>query len=97
MWLVKLPFKLIAVVLMLVVGTIGVLLKITSGLSHVALGLLMFLLFISGVIAAFQGNWPMVGGFFVAEVICFAASLAASLLVEVVDGIFGGLVDFIYS
>lgn len=97
MWLIKLPFKLIAVVLMLVVGTVGILLKIASGLSHVAIGILMFLLFLSGVLAAFQGNWPMVGGIFVAEVICFAASLAASLLVEVVDGIFGGLVDFIHS
>lgn len=61
MWLLKLPFKLVAIVLMLVVGTIGVLLKIVSGISHVALGLIMFLLFVGGVITAFQGNWPLVG------------------------------------
>lgn len=97
MWLLKLPFKLVAIVLMLVVGTIGVLLKIVSGISHVALGLIMFLLFVGGVITAFQGNWPLVGMVFVMEVICFAVSLAAAILVEVVDGIFGGLVEFIYS
>lgn len=97
MWLVKLPFKLLALVLMLVVGTVGFLLKIVSGLSHFAIGLLMTLLLLSGVLAAFQGNWAMVGAVFMAEVICFAASLAAALLVEVVDGIFGGLVDFLYS
>lgn len=97
MWLLKLPFKLVAIVLMLVVGTIGVLLKIVSGISHVALGLIMFLLFIGGVITAFQGNWPLVGMVFAMEVICFAASLAAAILVEVVDGIFGGLLEFIYS
>lgn len=74
MWLLKLPFKLVAIVLMLVVGTIGVLLKIVSGISHVALGLIMFLLFVGGVITAFQGNWPLVGMVFVMEVICFAAS-----------------------
>lgn len=97
MWLLKLPFKLVAIVLMLVVGTIGVLLKIVSGISHVALGLIMFLLFVGGVITAFQGNWPLVGMVFVMEVICFAASLTAAILVEVVDGIFGGLLEFIYS
>lgn len=97
MWLLKLPFKLVAIVLMLVVGTIGVLLKIVSGISHVALGLIMFLLFVGGVITAFQGNWPLVGMVFVMEAICFAASLAAAILVEVVDGIFGGLLEFIYS
>ena len=75
MWLLKLPFKLVAIVLMLVVGTIGVLLKIVSGISHVALGLIMFLLFVGGVITAFQGNWPLVGMVFAMEVICFAASV----------------------
>lgn len=97
MWLLKLPFKLVAIVLMLVVGTIGVLLKIVSGISHVALGLIMFLLFVGGAITAFQGNWPLVGMVFAMKVICFAASLAAAILVEVVDGIFGGLLEFIYS
>lgn len=97
MWLLKLPFKLVAIVLMLAVGTIGVLLKIVSGISHVALGLIMFLLFVGGVITAFQGNWPLVGVIFVMEVICFAASLAAAILVEVVDGIFGALLEFIYA
>lgn len=61
MWLIKLPFKILALPLMLVMGTITVLGKFTHGIAAFVIGLGMFFLFICGVITAFQGNWPMVG------------------------------------
>ena len=56
MWLIKLPFKILALPLMLVMGTITVLGKFTHGIAAFVIGLGMFFLFICGVITAFQGN-----------------------------------------
>lgn len=97
MWLIKLPFKILALPLMLVMGTIAVLGKFTHGIAAFVIGLGMFLLFIGGVITAFQGNWPMVGVVFVLEVICFAAMLAMTVLVELAEQATGSLLGFIFS
>jgi len=97
MWLIKLPFKILALPLMLVMGTIAVLGKFTHSIAAFVIGLGMFLLLIGGVITAFQGNWPMVGVVFVLEVICFAAMLTMTVLVELAEQATGSLLGFIFS
>lgn len=97
MWLIKLPFKILALPLMLVMGTIAVLGKFTHSIAAFVIGLGMFLLLIGGVITAFQGNWPMVGVVFVLEVICFAAMLTMTVLVELTEQATGSLLGFIFS
>lgn len=98
MWLIKLPFKILALPLMLVMGTIiAVLGKFTHSIAAFVIGLGMFLLLIGGVITAFQGNWPMVGVVFVLEVICFAAMLTMTVLVELAEQVTGSLLGFIFS
>lgn len=97
MWLLKLPVKLLALLLAIILGTIGVLCKFVSGLSYFVIGLFMFLVFLCGVVTAFEGNWPMVGVLFVVEVICFASTMAVTLLSELVDGLTCGLMDFVRS
>lgn len=83
MWLIKLPFKILG--------------KFTHGIAAFVIGLGMFFLFICGVITAFQGNWPMVGVLFVLEVVCFAAMLAMTVLVELAEEATGSLMGFIFS
>lgn len=97
MWLIKLPVKILALLLVIVLGTVGVLCKFVSGLSYLVIGLFMFLVFLCGVITAFEGNWPMVGVLFVVEMICFASTMAVSVLSELVDGLTSGLMDFVRS
>lgn len=97
MWLIKLPFKILALPLMLVMGTIAVLGKFTHSIAAFVIGLGMFLLLIGGVITAFQGNWPMVGVVFVLEVIYFAAMLTMTVLVELAEQATGSLLGFIFS
>lgn len=97
MWLLKFPVKILALLLAIILGTVGVLCKFASGLSNVVLGLFMFLVFLCGVITAFEGNWPMVGVLFVVEIICFASTMAVTVLSELVDGLTCGLMDFVRS
>lgn len=97
MCLLKFPVKILALLLAIILGTVGVLCKFASGLSNAVIGLFMFLVFLCGVITAFEGNWPMVGVLFVVEVICFASAMAVTVLSELVAGLTSGLMDFIRS
>lgn len=97
MWLLKLPVKILALLLVVILGTVGVLCKFVSGFSYVVIGLFMFFVFLCGVITVFEGNWPMVGVLFVVEMICFASTMAVTVLSELVDGITCGLMDFVRS
>ena len=70
MWLLKLPFKILALPVILLLGVFWVLGKIMTNLSAFVVGIFMLFIFLVGIFCAFQGQWGNVAFLIGVEVAC---------------------------
>ena len=97
MWLLKLPFKILALPLILLLGTFWVLGKIVTNISAFVIGLFMLLILLVGILCAFQHQWGNVAFLFAVEMVCVLLQFLSMWIVEISGEINGMLVRFIYS
>lgn len=75
MWLIKLPFKLLALPVLLVVCVFTIFYKLALGVSGFAAGIIYLIFGVCIVIALLQGYWMGVGIVFAAACIVFLITI----------------------
>ena len=93
MWLLKLPFKIIALPVILLLGVFWVL----GNLSAFVVGIFMLFIFLVGIFCAFQGQWGNVAFLIGVEVACLVLQYGAMMIVDISGSINGALVRFLHS
>ena len=97
MWLLKLPFKILALPVIFLLGVFWVLWKIITNLSAFVVGIFMLFIFLVGVFCAFQGQWSNVAFLVGVEVACLVLQYGAMMIVDISGAINGTLVRFLRS
>ena len=97
MWLLKLPFKILALPVILLLGVFWVLGKIMTNLSAFVVGIFMLFIFLVGIFCAFQGQWGNVAFLIGVEVACLVLQYGAMMIVDISGSINGALVRFLHS
>ena len=97
MRLLKLPLKLLALPLMLVLYTFHVVGRLASNLSAYVVGLFMLVILACGIYQVCVHDWLNVVILFGVETVCMALQFSAMLLVELVGGWAGSLGAFLHS
>lgn len=97
MWLIKLPFKLLALPVLLVVCVFTIFYKLALGLTGFAAGLVYLVFGICIVIALLQGFWLGVGLVFAAACGVFLIVMTAELVLMGLETLSGLLSGFIFS
>lgn len=95
--LIKLPFKLLALPLILVLMTAVILVKLLTNLSAYIMGPLMLFILGCGIYSAMQQMWTSVVILAVSEVLCVAVMFFAVMIESALEGIRDFLVSFVYS
>lgn len=95
--LIKLPFKLLALPLILVLMTAVILVKLLTNLSAYLMGPLMLFILGCGIYSAVQQMWTSVVILAVSEVLCVAVMFFAFSVVSALEGIRDFLVSFVHS
>ena len=91
MKLIKLPFKLLALPIILI------LVKLITNLSAYVMGPLMLFIFGCGIYSAVQQMWTSVAILVVLEILCVAAMFFAVVIETALDGMKDSLVGFVHS
>ena len=97
MRLLKLPLKLLALPLMLILYTLHIIGKLASNLSAYVVGLFMLVVFLCGVVQVIQREWLNVAILFGVEAVCVALQFTAMLLAELAGEWAGSLGVFLHS
>lgn len=97
MWIIKLPFKLIALVLICVLAVVGIIGKIATLLSAYVVGFALVLFFLLAVFCAFQRQWGNVIFLLLFDVVLYAAQFMAMLFTEVTGEWRAALMRFVRS
>ena len=97
MWLLKLPFKILALPVILLLGVFWMLGKIMTNLSAFVVGIFMLFIFLVGIFCAFQGQWGNVAFLIGVEVACLVLQYGAMMIVDISGSINGALVRFLHS
>ena len=97
MWLLKLPFKILAIPVILLLGVFWMLGKIMTNLSAFVVEIFMLLIFLVGIFCAFQGQWGNVVFLVGVEVACLALQYGAMVVVDISGAINGSLIRFLHS
>ncbi|MCD7820242.1 MAG: hypothetical protein LUH07_14540 [Lachnospiraceae bacterium] len=97
MWMIKLPFKLIALPLIFLLAVVGVAGKIVTHLSAYVVGFVMLLFFLLGVFCAFQRQWGNVIFLLVFEVVLLVAQFMAMFFADITGEWKDSLVRFVRS
>ena len=97
MRLLKLPLKLLALPLMLVLYTFHVVGRLASNLSAYVVGLFMLVVLACGIYQVCVHDWMNVAILFGEEVVCVALQFSAMLLVELAGEWAGSLGAFLHS
>ena len=97
MRLLKLPLKLLALPLMLVLYTFHVVGRLASNLSAYVVGLFMLVILACGIYQVCVRDWLNVAILFGVETVCMALQFSAMFLVELVGGWAGSLVAYLHS
>lgn len=93
----KLPLKLLALPLMLILYTLHIIGKLASNISAYVVGLLMLVVFLCGVVQVIQREWLNVAILFGVEAVCVALQFTAMFLAELAGEWAGGLGAFLHS
>ena len=93
----KLPFKILALPVILLLGVFWVLGKIMTNLSAFVVGIFMLFIFLVGVFCAFQGQWGNVAFLIGVEVACLVLQYGAMMIVDISGSIKGALMRFLHS
>ena len=97
MWLLKLPFKLLALPVILLLSVVYLIGKIAGGLSDFAIGLVYSLVFLGAVLVVINQAWSVLIGLGVIALLAFLFQFAEVLCLELVRGVRGKLVNFVWS
>jgi hypothetical protein len=97
MKLLKLPLKLLALPLMLVLYTLHIVGKLASHISAYVVGLFMLVVFLCGVVQVIQREWLNVAILSGVEAACVALQFTAMFLAELAGEWAGGLGAFFHS
>ena len=95
--LIKLPFKLLALPLILIFATAAILIKLINTLSTYMMGPLMLFILGCGIYSAMQQMWTSVGILVFLELLCVAAMFCAMLVETTLDSITCSLIGFLSS
>ena len=97
MKLVKLPFKILALPVILVLGTLGLFAKLATNLSCYIVG--PFMLFLGGccVYSIVMQLWSQLAILVVLLLGCVVMLFGASWLIVFLESVNGRLADFVYS
>lgn len=97
MWLIKLPFRIIALLFMAVVSVFSIFYSIALHISTQAAGLLYLLLGVCLVTLLFQHAWALAAIVFGFAVLVFLAILFAEIISLGLETLTGLLSKFIFS
>lgn len=97
MRLLKLPLKLLALPLMLVLYTFHIIGKLASNLSAYVVGLFMLVVLVCGIYQVCVHDWMNVAILFGVEAVCVALQFSAMFLVELAGEWAGSLGAFLHS
>ena len=97
MRLLKLPLKLLALPLMLILYTLHTIGKLASNLSAYVVGLFMLVVLACAIYQVCVQDWLNVAILFGVEVVCMALQFSAMFLVELAGEWAGSLGAFLHS
>ena len=97
MRLLKLPLKLLALPLMLILYTLHTIGKLASNLSAYVVGLFMLVVLACVIYQVCVHDWMNVAVLFGVEAVCVALQFSAMFLVELAGEWAGSLGDFLHS
>lgn len=97
MWLIKLPFRIIALPIMAIVAVFSIFYSLALNLSAMVAGLLYLVLGICIVMLLFQQAWIYAALFFGFAVLVFLAVMFAELISLGLEALTGKLSQFIFS
>ena len=93
----KLPFKLLALPIILILKAADLLVNRVSNLSDYVMGHLMLFILGCGIYSAVQQMWTSVAILVVLEILCVAAMFFAVVLETALDGMKDSLMGFVHS
>ena len=97
MWLIKLPFRIIALPIMAIVAVFSILYSLALNISAMVVGLLYLVLGICIVMLLFQQAWIYAALVFGFAVLVFLAVMFAELISLGLEALTGKLSQFIFS
>lgn len=97
MWLIKLPFRIIALPIMAVVAVFSIFYSLALNISAMVVGLLYLVLGICIVMLLFQQTWIYAALVFGFAVLVFLAVMFAELISLGLEALIGKLSQFIFS
>ena len=97
MWLIKLPFRIIALLLMAIVAVFSIFYSLALNISAMVVGLLYLVLGICIVMLLFQQAWIYAALVFGFAVLVFLAVVFAELISLGLEALTGKLSQFIFS
>ena len=97
MWLLKLPFKILALPVIFLLGVFWVLGKIITNLSAFVVGLFMLIILLVGIFCAWHNQWRNVAFLIAVEFACLILQFTAMWLVDISGEINGKLMRFLNS
>lgn len=97
MKLVKLPFKILALPVMLVLGVLGLIAKLATNLSCYIVGPFMLFLVGCGIYTIVMQLWNQVAILAVLLLGCVGMLFGASWLIVFLESVNGRLADFVHS
>lgn len=97
MRLLKLPLKLLALPLMLILYALHIIGKLLSNISAYVVGLFMLVVLACGIQQAYLREWLNVAILFGVEAVCVALQFSAMFLAELAGEWAGGLGAFLRS
>ena len=97
MWLIKLPFRIIALPIMAIVAVFSIFYSLALNISAMVVGLLYLVLGICIVMLLFQQAWIYAALVFGFAVLVFLAVMFAELISLGLEALIGQLSQFIFS
>ena len=97
MWLIKRPFRIIALPIMAVVGALSIFYRLILEVGLLAIGLIYVILGIGLVNYLIQRNWLQVGIILGIGAIAFVGSMFAQVLATGLEALSGKLVAFVFT
>ena len=95
--LIKLPFKLLALPLILIFATAAILIKLINTLSTYMMGPLMLFILGCGIYSAMQQMWTSVGILVFLELLCVGHMCCVMVVETKLDSITCSLIGFLSS
>ncbi len=96
MGLIKLPFKILALPVILVLGVLYALGKVVQHLSSIVVGLIYTLIFFAAILVVINQAWSTLIGLVIVGVLVFLFQFCSILILEIVREVNVKLMRFIY-